>query len=227
MLVVLPCAGGCAMNYSRYERDVDDTIVYEYPGHWSKYDEPLILTAEALADKITLDILKWCENTTNNFYILGHSMGGLLAWTVASKLICQGANVDGVIIAASAPKGTGIGLFYEIRDDDGIKEFLKKIRQISEKVLCSDFFNEELLPIIRTDFNIVRELLMSYEKENKKIDIPITCLYGTEDPLVDKTEMVYWRQYTNGNVKLVECEGDHFFVSEENCVKIVCNEIGS
>lgn len=218
--IILPCAGGCAANYHRYT-NCSDVVAYEYPGHWSRYAEPLVENEKDILEELYVDIIQ--GKYGDNVEILGHSMGGLLAWLLASKLASNGYHVKHLYIAACSEPTISPEFVKAINNDIDIKNTLRVLRQIPERVLRSDFFNENLLPPIRTDFAIVKSLISALQDADiQQIPVDITCFYGVEDPVIQKEDMVGWEKYTSERFRIMDFNGDHFFLyGRENINKII------
>ena len=226
MVIILPCAGGSASNYGKYKAYLNDLLIYEYPGHWSRYEEPLGSSVEQVVGSLLERIRNENEKKVD---ILGHSMGGLIAWKLAQRLTEEGMSVNGLYVAACSPPHVYPEFIEKIRGDEDIKILLKNIRQVPDRVLTSDFFNEELLPVIRNDFILVRDFLDSFCVEKcEPLKFPITCLYGDDDPVIEPDVLSGWKKYTDKTVTCVSFPGDHFFVyDKENVSKIAILLSGS
>ncbi len=223
MLIILPCAGGSASNYIKYKTFTDQVLLYEYPGHWSRYEEPLEMSIEQIVQTISLTIK---ENIDEEISILGHSMGGLIAWKLAQTLIEEDIFVKGLYIAACCPPEINPEFIKDIHDDADIKMLLHNIRQVPDKVLESSFFNEDLLPIIRNDLYLVKNYINDFQMDtNIRISVPITCLYGKDDPVIERSQIEKWRNYTTGEFRCATFLGDHFFVYNKENIKLIIEEL--
>ena len=91
-LICFPCAGGNAKSFAKLIRGIHCfAICAEYSGHWSRYEEPLYYSMEdciqyqmqELREKITLQ---------DEIFLLGHSMGALIAFELGKNLLNAGYN---------------------------------------------------------------------------------------------------------------------------------------
>ena len=223
MLVILPCAGGSASNYNKYKDFSNSIILYEYPGHWSRYEEPLETSVEQIAQTL-LPIIKGRKD--KEITLFGHSMGGLIAWKLAHKLIDEEIFVKRVYIAACCSPEIKPEFIENIQNDADIKVLLQNIRQVPDRILNSTFFNEDLLPVIRNDFNLVKEYIKEFQgDEFKALSVPITCLCGASDPVIDVEEMKKWEKYTSEEFNCYSYPGDHFFVYDKCNVERIMTQI--
>lgn len=221
MLLILPCAGGCAGNYHKYILAIMNAVAYEYPGHWTRYDEPLVENAHEMVETVFREVVD--KNRSKSFELFGHSMGGMIAWSLAKKLIGEGFAVDHLYLAACCDPQTMPTFLTDIRDDLSIKSFIKSIRRTSDKIVSSDFFERYLLPPIRSDLGIVHSLINDeMNKDQEVLPLNLTCLYGLNDPIVCKEDMMGWVKHVGGTFRIKGFEGDHFFLyDKENIIRIV------
>ena len=87
-LFCLPFAGGNKYSYQKYIEKAPsflNIIPIEYPGRGARMKEPLISEAELLVDDLYHLIKKAADQ--GDYAIYGHSMGGLIGYLVARKLI--------------------------------------------------------------------------------------------------------------------------------------------
>ena len=220
MLIILPCAGGCAANFTRYNSFLNDVHTYEYPGHWTRFSEPLRSDPKYLIRDLLDCIIS--GRYGNRIDLFGHSMGGLLAWLLACELLNRGIEINHLYLVACGIPQIRPKFLYEIENDDDIKGVLARIRQIPENILESDFFNRNLLPVIRNDFEVVRILLDNLNSyTDAQIPSDITCFYGNEDPVIDYLDMCGWREYTKRGFDIQEFKGDHFFLYKTDSIKAI------
>lgn len=223
MLVILPCAGGCAFSYERYKKFLPGASIYEYPGHWMRYNETLDDSMEkmvgCLLQRITAD------SHQDGLYLFGHSMGGLVAWFAARELLALGADVRGIFVAACSAPILRDTFLEDIKNDDDIRRLLGKIHQMPAHVLQSKFFNENLLPVIRNDFMLVKNTVAAAGISYEPIPVPIICFCGDKDPLVTPSDMKGWSRLSTMETALINCRGNHSFPCDEENIGLISNEI--
>ncbi len=223
MLVILPCAGGCAFSYKGYKKFLPGADIYEYPGHWMRYGEPLDDSIEKMVSRLVERITAGSHR--DGVYLLGHSMGGLVAWFAAKELLSLGVKVRGIFAAACGAPISKASFLEDIKNDDDIKRLLGRIRQAPAHVLQSKFFNENLLPVIRNDFTIVRNAMAAAEIDYKPVPVPIVCFCGDRDPIVTLSDMKGWSSLSTLDTAFINCRGDHFFPYGNENIGLISNEI--
>ena len=227
-MITLPCAGGRAANYLFWRPYLDcELIALDYPGHWERWDEPLVKNIDEMAMDIACMVadIPMLKKEGSDFYLLGHSMGCLVAWLSAQVLIEQfDMAPKGIILCAMAsPKALKGFKGFPIASDEEIKIFLKNIRQVSEAVLESDFFHNHLMPFIRADFQAFLNCCKE-QREFKRLPIPILAIEGEADSIVRSEEIQQWDEFTD-DFQHIKMPGDHFFLFDSENVADVCKMI--
>lgn len=126
-------------------------------------------------------------------YVIGHSMGGVIACYLASKY----KEVKKLVLAAPAFR-------YLVFKKDKFKliDSMKELPSIFKDYDHSDIISR----IVKVPLPITTEF-MNLVKENfdtpKKISIPTLILYGTEDKIVPKTSVDYVYENIQSKVKIL------------------------
>ena len=155
--------------------------VYQFtlPGHAHKTNCTYKDWIESVEEKIEVLI----KSGYSSIYVVGHSMGGILASYAASKY----PEVKKVVLAAPAFKCIGERENFSLKkassivNDYGITEVL--------------FRGLERLPL--TAINEFMTLVNKYQEIPKKIDVPILIFQGLKDDVVPKESS----EYVFNNVK--------------------------
>lgn len=225
VVFTLPCAGGSSYNYSRWKLDGDVQLInVEYPGHWTRWEEKLPFDYISLLDDIERQILDYvCLYGNLDIYICGHSMGALLACLLSQK---SGVKewIKGIIVIAMVAPSKAIELEFEnLTDIADINFFLSENRRVPDKILKSDFFVENMLEPIISDFRIFNKMVNEYGNF-KKLNVPCLVMYSEEDPLIKSKDIGAWGEYFD-NIKYSKFSGNHFFLFKSHYIPKVCSEI--
>jgi esterase/lipase len=184
VLMIHGFAGGVydAENLSRYlqlNRKLD-VFTFTLPGHEKgvKLNNEYKEWVKKSEDELQFLI----DNGYNSIYIIGHSMGGVIATYLASKYKNV---VKKVILAAPAFK-------YLYVDDKGL-QIVKTIKNSPDILkgyptteVVSRFF--QLSPTALKEF---MRLVKKYYNTPLKIDQPIMIIHGTEDKIVPESSTDY------------------------------------
>lgn len=171
--------------------------------------ENLPVDIDELTNDLYQQVLQFPASQT--YAIYGHSLGGLMAYKLARKLVDSGYEpplhlfITGTTGPAAGSRGE------KKRHLLGKTEFLAEIRDLDgmpEEILN----NEELLyyfePILRSDFKISEDYLHVAEAP---LNIPMTVITGTEEDM-ELADIQLWQQETSHPVDFKRLPGKHFFI---------------
>lgn len=164
--------------------------------------------------KLVEDVCKAILMELDGPYVLfGHSMGAMLAYEVAKELHrMTGVWPEQLIVSAyRAPTIIRTGKKYHKTTD---REFMAKINSLGgiPSSICNDSELIDLfLPVFRADFALIENYPFG---NSKPVSCDITAFAGTCDPEASIDEVDAWKLVTNGNFKLRQVIGGHFFIHE-------------
>lgn len=200
ILLIHGFAGGC-YDYGDLGNDLQlfrnfDVYTFTLPGH-----DKLIVNNVTKEDWITAaenQIEKIINNGYKKIYIIGHSMGGIIASHLASKY----PEVKKLVLAAPAFK------YFSFKDEKlDIVESLKKIPKLF-KDYDSETVISRLLKLPILTVKEFMELAKIHIDDVKRIEVPTLILHGVKDEIVpvDSVNYVY-DNISSKSVTLVELEG--------------------
>lgn len=183
ILLIHGFAGG-NYDYGELGNDLElfrsfDVFTFTLPGH----DKVVInhVTREDWIKKAENQIEKLINNGYHEIYIIGHSMGGVIASYLASKY----KEVKKLVLAAPAFR------YFSFKNDKlDVVQSLKKVPKLfkeypSEEIL-SRFFK---VPI--TTIKEFMKLVEEHTNDIQKITCPTLILWGTKDEIVPKDSVNY------------------------------------
>ena len=158
-------------------------------------------------------------------YFYGHSMGGVLAYYTAYVLQSHyGLTLDKLFVSGSIPTlgeltGRREKRLFQLSDEDFCK-FLLDYGAIDNRILSIPQFHQFFLPVIRSDF----EMTERFRADPAKKLLCDTVVYGgTQDRIVDPSQLRAWDTFTRGSVLYRLFDGDHFFIKKHR--KAVLSDI--
>lgn len=201
-------------------------VSLDLPGHGNLMEEALLYDFDTAVGYIARIIKNSLEDSSEAFSIIGHSMGGLLAYAVEHRLERNyNLRADTVFIMASSspdlPAGSFIKNPQDISDDDLVAEVFK-MGGIPDSVLSSKELLNILCPILRADF-ILLDSYIPRKMEGNAIKSNMVVMTGDADKIITEKEIENWKKFTFGNFREVGFEGNHFFYQQ--CEQVVYNEI--
>jgi surfactin synthase thioesterase subunit len=74
----------------------------------------------------------------------------------------------------------------------------------------------------------VSPFLHSLPSADLSLSVPLTAIYGSEDPLAPVESMVNWREFTRREFELIEVTGNHLFImpQRQRLLQIVNTHLG-
>jgi medium-chain acyl-[acyl-carrier-protein] hydrolase len=210
-LFCLPYAGAGTAVFRAWQDCIGPDIevcMVQLPGREERIDEEAASHIDDLIPSLTSGLVPYL---TKPFAIFGHSMGGLIAFSLTHYLSRYGYCPVRTFLSAAS------GLTREAAQnprgrwcDADIVQELHRLNGIRQDV----FFNTELLelvlPAIRADFNLVDSFRLS---PDAYIDAPISAFAGQHDAEVRPDEVMAWSAHTSASFDLHILPGDHFFIN--------------
>jgi surfactin synthase thioesterase subunit len=220
-LYIFPHAGGLAANYAEFKINISgdiDVCPVEYAGRGTRYmEEPYHCFEEVIEDAY-----RYIVSTADNeeYYIFGHSMGGLLTYELCLKLEDNYKRPPRHIFISSAdpPRYKPEMIYENISKEELLRELIKGggiPGQVLESKGAIDFF----LPVIISDITILQRFIPS----GRRVNTNMSVLWGKEDKKAGI--MKEWLPMTAAGCELKEFEGEHFYF--KNRVKQLSDYINS
>ena len=188
-----------------------DVFTFTLPGHEGITDRNI--KCEEWIEKAENEMLYLIGNGYKNIYVIGHSMGGVIAGYLASKY----KEVKKLVLVAPAFRHYGFedGTFSL---KNTVIKGSKIIDQYGFKMVANRFL--KLPTAYVTEF---RKLVKANQETCKDIHIPTLILRGTEDEIVpeDAIDLIY-EQIDNPYKKVVHLEGITHDVFREDLAYEAC-----
>jgi len=210
-LICLPYAGGSAMIYARWKRGLPswiDVLPLELPGRGTRMGEPLHTDPAALADQLADELVG--PSLAEPYVLFGHSLGGLIAFEVAHRLLALGAPKPQMLLVSGteAPAMRDGSRWREPLSDDALREELLRLNGTPNEALESAEIMRGVLPVLRADFLMCGNY--SYHRR-QRLPCPVHVFGGDQDETrLDALEA--WRTETSAAFGLHMLPGDHFFI---------------
>ncbi|MGG0411696.1 thioesterase II family protein [Peribacillus simplex] len=223
-LFCFPYAGGSASFYREWKFDDDliDVVPLEYPGHGSKYSEPLCDHMADLTDILMREMEKKHQmKSLENISLFGHSMGAIVAYEIAAKLEERyGNKVEHIFISSKSSPDYKVDQI-DCSNAKHLKQSLEKIGGTNKELLETEDFMNIFLPIIQSDLKVLANYHHE-KKRGKKVGNKAVLLLGSNDT-VTKESIESWNEYIEHIEGLHTLKGDHFYLkpNQEIVLKII------
>jgi medium-chain acyl-[acyl-carrier-protein] hydrolase len=189
--------------YSLWRNQISDSIDLvgiDYPGRACRSAEEPIIHLETLAETLAAALL---PDTDGPFALLGHSMGGLVAFEVACWLAQQNRSPLHLFVCSCRPPGQNVhSLIHPLPDGEFLAELGRRIgRQWRNDMGDS-------LALLRADITAAERY---WAPPERCVPCPISVIGGLEDGLHSRSTLAQWCHRTTGRFSLQFVPGGHFF----------------
>lgn len=212
-LLCFPHAGGAAGFFQPLARRLPpavDVHSVQYPGRQDRSAEPPVDDIGELADRVC-DALP--ATTGPALAFLGHSMGAVVAFEVAHRLVAAGRPAPELLIASSqpAPSHTRSDRLHLL--DDLFLADVAAFGGADPALLADPLIRQLVLPALRADYRAIETY--RHRARRPPLAIPVTAVTGDADPLVTAVEARAWADHTTGAFRLETIRrGDHFYLRD-------------
>lgn len=185
-----------------------ELLAVRLPGHGPRIADRTFDQWDALLE----DMFEGLEEhlaEPNAFF--GHCFGGRVAYEFVHFAARRtGAWARQLFVSACrSPDAPHQGRYVHGLPDRELRDVLRQ-RGAPDEVLRNDAVMRLLLPAVRSEFRLA-ELWDDRHKEG--IDVPITAIYGRDDPEDGLLSMKGWTAFSTKQCELVEVPGGHFLLS--------------
>lgn len=207
-LFCFPAAGGNTAMFFRWRTRLADqvqVVPVELPGHRNRLAEPLHRSIDPLVDEL-MPVLH--EATGAPFALLGTSMGALIAFEAARRLVDLGVTPAHLIVASCpSPRTPRPDTVHRLPDADFLQE-LGRMEATPAEVLESPDLTALLLPAWRADFTLVETYAY---RAGPRVTVPLTAVAAAHDRYAPAAEVLRWQHETNAAFSFVQVDAGHFF----------------
>lgn len=211
-VVCLPNAGAGPSMYSRWAAafgDRAEVVAVALPGRESRSSEPVATDLNALARRIAVSLL----STLDRPYVLfGHSMGALLAYTIAQVLPAVGGTAPlRLVMSAARPPDLPLPAAVATNGDDDLVASLRELGGMPEEILAHPDLLEVLLNPLRIDLAAVAAF---QPLPGAPPSCPVALVAGAGDTHAPPAIVAGWRRFLTGAAPVYALPGNHFYLRE-------------
>lgn len=185
-------------------------VPLELPGRGRRYGEAVPARLADLADDVAGQVRAATGDAS--LVLQGHSMGAILAYEVARRLLAGGIAIDGLILSGRvAPHWPHLRPMRHVLGDADLLEEVRRLGGTPEAVLADRDLMDLLLPMVRADFRLVETYV---PQPGPPLPLPACIVGGREDDTAPLAGLEAWRQVICGPVQVELWPGGHFFPLE-------------
>lgn len=222
-LVCFPYAGGTASVFKEWGHllgpDID-LLCIEMPGRGTRSKEKPCSTMAEAVDDVMPRILAALGDGEAPVLLFGHSMGALIAYEVAQRLLAwnRGANLLGIVVSAKKPPHLPLEQTLHELPDQRFKERIIAMGGVPREL---ESVLPLFMPMLRNDFRLVEQYKVA--DTNRLLPCPVYTLRGVHDGLMTEAEVAEWRYYTTHSPESYDFDGGHLFINQ--CADEVCQAL--
>ncbi|MEV5147594.1 alpha/beta fold hydrolase [Streptomyces sp. NPDC052727] len=212
-LVCFPHAGGAASAYLGLTRALApdiDVVAVQYPGRQDRRLEPALTSLTHLARAVAEELARAPRRP---YAFFGHSMGAVVAYETARaltefdlatplRLILSGRGAPSVEPRAGDRLEGDAALIAEIR----------RLGGTGSRVLDDPELLEMVMPTLRADYGALGRYRWL---PGPPLDIPLTVMVGTADPIVTVDDARGWLAHSTRPGDLLTFDGGHFYLDTQ------------
>lgn len=176
------------------------------PGHESRLREARHTDVRECAAQINGELGELLDEP---HLLLGHSMGALVAYTLARRRQAAGQRGPEALIVSSyaAPHLPSAAARIDSADDQELARALHRFGGLPEEILARPEWLTALMPMVRDDLRICAS---HRADDGPPLSCPIHLFRGADDPLVAADALAQWARHTVGPAPVTTVPGGHF-----------------
>lgn len=144
--------------------------------------------------------------------LFGHSMGAYLSCEIYYEMRHKGdCRLKHLLLSGAGV--TQNPLIYEGMSDETLLSTLQSFGGVDPIMFEYPELLSTYFPVIKTDLQMLQKY--SLPDREAPIEIPITIIYGLQDPTISFSALRSWCRKADSGVRLVAMEGDHFYMNQQ------------
>jgi len=183
----------------------------QFPGRENRFLEEPFTNLNNLIDELINHLIPFFDKP---FVFYGHSLGSLVAFTLANKLKEENLALPILLFLSGKDSPQAVKKnknLYKLPQGELLEE-LGRLNGTPNEILNNIEMMELLLPLIRADFSMHDTYVY---KPSSPLSIPISVFGGIDDHDTSYENLLKWKELTNKEFSIRMLPGDHFFLESE------------
>jgi len=206
-LFIFPFAGGGPASFRQWAGlfPATEILVTCLPGRENRRTAPAVTSMDELISALLPAIAPLLDR---EFYFLGYSMGGTVAFELAQALKQHGLSQPKHLFvgACQPPDIPPISQRLNLLSDEQLLRELDEVGGLPQAAPAE--IKQMILPALRADLSLLARYPLHIRPP---LGVPISAFCGTADTLVTRKNMQGWRDKTIMHFRLHDIEDGHFF----------------
>ena len=210
-LLCIPYSGGSKYSFAPLIKKAPSNlnpVVLELPGRGGRSGEKLCDDIAVIEEDIFRRSLQFIKKP---YAIYGHSMGGLLAFLLAKRIVQNGLPEPlYLFITGTTGPSVTIDHKYHLLNKRDFLEKIKSLKGMPDEILNNADMMDYFEPIIRSDFKLSETYTYP---SSAPLNVPISVIVGDEEDM-DFEDVKAWKRESSAEVAISKLPGSHFFIFE-------------
>ncbi|WUH88888.1 thioesterase domain-containing protein [Streptomyces sp. NBC_00433] len=210
-IYVIPQAGAGAASVTQLRRVLDGrlpVVAVRLPFRESRLAESLPDSLHHLADALAAEISD--HSGTDDFLLLGHCSGALLAYETAVRLAGRQGLAGLVVSAQVAPERFRPTPTRGLSPDE-FRAYVTGNSLVPPEVLAAPALWTLVEPTLRADLRLCE----TYRPSGHVLGTPILAVHGRHDTRFRPSDAAAWKSRTRGGFRRVVLDRDHDYLSAD------------
>ncbi|MFF3487414.1 thioesterase II family protein [Streptomyces sp. NPDC002701] len=191
------------------------------PGRERRRREPRVTGREALLS----DLLDHFRTPAGPYVLYGHSLGALVAYTLARALHEAGLPAPALLAVGACPPPDAASALSDAcgTSAERLRDMLDAVGAGPGDTVPGDLWRRMVLPVLRDDLTLANALRHAARRPvtGGPFQVPVLAVAGADDPLAPPAVVAGWHRWTAGPVITRTLPGDHFFVREHSLPRLL------
>jgi medium-chain acyl-[acyl-carrier-protein] hydrolase len=210
-LICFPYAGGSPEAFRSWAGALPphvELIAVRLPGRGVRLRERMYRSWDPLVEDAYAALAGYLDEP-HAFY--GHSFGGRLAYELTHVTVAANPGLTHRLFVSGcrSPDAAQPRPYLHELPDDEFRAALRAMGGTPGEVLDHPALMRMALPAIHGDIRLAE---LWNDRHGEGVDVPITVLYGRDDPIDGEPGVRGWARFTTRGAQLVEFPAGHFFV---------------
>ena len=225
-LVCFPHAGGGAVVFHPWSRELQPVAAVRavvLPGRESRFREPAATSMDAVVWPIA-EALATLPNT-RPIVMFGHSLGALIAYEVARRMVASFRRGPAALIVSGRPAPhlpSRAPRLAHLQPRDVVFQ----VAELHGGIPTALLEEPDLVALMGTVLKGDLTILENYQYvPGPPLDCPLLAVGGSSDRLVSRVEVEGWHEHTKGDFSCAQLDGGHFYLHDRDSRRALLAEV--
>ncbi|MFE9636685.1 thioesterase II family protein [Streptomyces sp. NPDC006463] len=220
-------AGAGVSAFHRWPRLVGpgvETKAWLLPGRDGRRGEARVTDRDALLADLA-PLVESVVRAGEPYVLYGHSLGGMVAYTLARHLHARGLPLPALLAIGALPPPDAPAALATCADlpDAELLQVLDTLDAVPAGTAPGDLWHRSVFPVLRDDLRLAGALRAAAREPGDAgpLPVPVLAVAGREDRLGTPEALAGWARWTTGPFAHRTVPGGHFFVRDKALPRLI------